>query len=250
MSNNDISQGDVLEKARQLVDSLENGQEDTASSILEQLSSSRDSNLFQELGKLTRRLHEALQDFQLDSRLADLASLDIPDARDRLNYVITMTEQAANRTMDSVESTIPISMDLEQQSADLLADWERLRRRELAAQDFPKLYKQIHEFLTTTKNSASTIHGNLSDVLMAQDYQDLTGQVIRRVIQLVTDVEESLVQLIRVSGQAGILSEQEPKDSVAPSATEASGPVINPEGRDDVVQGQDDVDDLLSSLGF
>ena len=92
------------------------------------------------------------------------------------------------------------------------------------------------------------IHGLMTEVLMAQDYQDITGQIIRRVIQLVEDVEKNLIELLKLFGEE---QKSQAKQNVkAVDKNAAEGPIINPEQRDDVVENQDDVDDLLSSLGF
>lgn len=243
-----ILSADSLAYARQLVASLESGNDTDARRALDDLSRGRDYNLFQELGKLTRELHEAMNSFQLDSRIAEIAGQDIPDAQERLQYVIKMTEQAANRTMDAIERSLPIADAIKQGASELLPAWGKLMRKELQPGEFRDLCEQMEQYLNTTNSTSNELHSQLTDVLMAQDYQDLTGQVIRRVINLVKDVEDSLVRMIRVFGAAESLqTAQEHKDEVA---KQAQGPVINPEIRDDVVKGQDDVDDLLSSLGF
>lgn len=88
---------------------------------------------------------------------------------------------------------------------------------------------------------------------MAQDYQDLTGQIIRRVIALVEEVEGNLVQLVRISGQRIVDDPQrsERKQSEASERMQkGEGPSIPGGDNEGVVSGQDEVDDLLSSLGF
>lgn len=238
----------ALDQAKELVRSLETGNEADARRALDNLSRGRDYNLFSELGKLTRELHEALNSFQLDSRIAEIAGQDIPDAQERLQYVIKMTEQAANRTMDAIERSLPMADTINQGASALLPLWGKVMRKELGGAEFKELCVDTEKFLSETSNSSQELHSQLTDVLMAQDYQDLTGQVIRRVITLVKDVEDNLVRMIRVFGATDIYqTAQEHKDE---AAKQAQGPVINPEVRDDVVTGQDDVDDLLSSLGF
>lgn len=243
-----VLSGDALEQARRLVEHLEAGNDSDARKVLENLNKGRDYNLFNELGKLTRELHEALNSFQLDSRIAEIAGQDIPDAQERLQYVIKMTEQAANRTMDAIERSLPLADTIQQGATELLPPWGKLMRKELQPGEFRDLCVQMDDYLNNTRSASGDLHSQLTEVLMAQDYQDLTGQVIRRVITLVKDVEDNLVRMIRVFGaSAELQSAQAHKDEVLKQAT---GPVINPEVRDDVVKGQDDVDDLLSSLGF
>ncbi len=243
-----VLQDGALEKARALVKHLEAGEEDEAIVVLDELSKTRESDLFVEIGKLTRELHEALNSFQLDDRIMDLTAQDIPDAKDRLEYVISMTESAANKTMDAIESCIPVSDNIGKKSQDLLVIWEKLMQKQLQAGEFRELCKNTENFLKSTKTDADTLHTQMTQVLMAQDYQDLTGQVIRKVIKLVHEVEESLVTMIKMFGCMGALQDAQERETV--SAVEAEGPIINPEKREDVVQNQDDVDDLLSSLGF
>lgn len=238
-----INKDDLLGHARALITQLEGGSENDANRTLDEMMRMRESSLFQELGKLTREFHDTLNSFRFDERVADLASHDIPDAKERLNYVITMTDQAAHRTLTAVEETIPLSEQLEQESTALAQKWERLLRRELSAGEFKSLSQEVGKFLPLVLSCSSKIHANLSDVLLAQDYQDITGQIIRRVIKLVQDVEDSLVRLIKISGQHMMpAGERQHK-------TGLDGPQINAD-HPDVVMGQDNVDDLLSSLGF
>ena len=104
-----------LEQARELVQLLEMGEHDSANQLVQQLAVPGSSELFAEVGKLTRQLHDSLKNFQIDPSLNNLLEEDIPDAKKRLNHVIDMTEQAANRTMDAVESCLPIADQLTQQ---------------------------------------------------------------------------------------------------------------------------------------
>ncbi|MDP1708239.1 MAG: protein phosphatase CheZ [Gammaproteobacteria bacterium] len=238
-----INKDDLLGHAHALIAQLEGGNENEINRTLDEIMRLRESSLFQELGKLTREFHDTLNSFRFDERMADLASHEIPDAKERLNYVITMTDQAAHRTLSAVEETIPLSEQLEQQAAVLTKKWERLLRRELSAGEFKELSQEVGKFLPLVLSCSSTIHSNLSDVLLAQDYQDITGQIIRRVIKLVQDVEDSLVRLIKISGQHMMpAGDRQHKAGL-------DGPQVNAE-HPDVVVGQDNVDDLLSSLGF
>ena len=102
----------TLEQARQLVVFLENDEQDKANQLILEAASKEQSELFAEVGKLTRQLHEALKSFELDTRLTDITTDAIPDAKKRLNYVIEMTENAANKTMDAVEASLPIAQQL------------------------------------------------------------------------------------------------------------------------------------------
>ncbi|HDZ55266.1 MAG TPA: protein phosphatase CheZ [Pseudomonas xinjiangensis] len=246
----------LKEHAQQLVELLEKGQFGEAILVIHSINQARDRGLYYEVGQLTRALHNSIVNFQIDTSqvLGEGSEVSkISDASDRLDYVVKLTDKAANRTMDLVESSAPIVSELGQEAYALRAEWERLQRREMAAGEFRDLYKRIGEFLEKTEQSSATVSAHLNDILIAQDYQDLTGQVIKRVTTLVHDVEESLVNLVRMAGQvdriAGIDHAKSSQDTKKTS-DRGEGPQIHADTREDVVSGQDEVDDLLSSLGF
>jgi chemotaxis protein CheZ len=112
------------------------------------------------------------------------------------------------------------------------------------ADEFRQMSKRIERFLETVEEDAKHLHKGLSDVMMAQDFQDITGQIIRQVIELVQDMEEGLVKVIKSVGIAHVEEDDHVREVVA------EGPQVNQEDNPDVMSGQDDVDDLLSSLGF
>ncbi len=238
-----------LEQARQLVEHLEKGDVAAANTLFMSMGSPDHSVLFAEIGKLTRQLHDSLLNFQLDARISDLANTDIPDAKERLNYVINMTENAANATMDAVESSLPIAEKLHEELLEIKPSFERLMSRDLKVGEFKQLCHKLHEFIGQAEQDASELKTSLNEVLMAQGFQDLTGQVIRRVIELVREVEDNLIHLLTVFGSVDTSPSIEAGEKEI-DASEPEGPIINLEGRDDVVSDQDDVDDLLSSLGF
>lgn len=237
-----------LEQAKSLVEFLETGQQEKADELVAEIQNPINSDLFAEIGKLTRQLHDSLTNFQLDSRLNDLATADIPDAKERLNYVITRTEEAANKTMDAVESIFPVLDNMADQVRAVNPAWTKLMNNEIDLKEFKALCVDIDSLLITTGKETSLIHNLMTDVLMAQDFQDLTGQVIRKVIDLVREVEDSLINMLTAFG----ISADNIRGKSGPKVGEnlVEGPIVNTEERDDVVEDQDDVDDLLSSLGF
>ena len=236
---------DRLAMARALVASLEAGQDEEASGLISELCESKENSLFQEVGRLTRELHDAMNGFLLEARITELTHNEIPDAKERLNYVITMTQQSADRTLTAVEQSLPLVEGMQQGSANLLQEWDRFRARLLDKDDFRGLSDSLVVFLSQTHTDASNLHSHLSDVLMAQDFQDLTGQIICKVIDLVQDVEEKLVLLVRITGN----KLDEGKASHHGSGVLA-GPAVPGVDQGEQVTNQDDVDDLLSSLGF
>ncbi|EXF43907.1 chemotaxis protein CheZ [Pseudomonas sp. BAY1663] len=249
--------------ARQLVDCLEQGRFDEAVLMIHQLNQARDRGLYQEVGKLTRELHSAIVKLEIDTCGGERESSQITDATDRLSYVVEMTEKAANRTMDLVEECVPLVNYVSYEAQSLTADWQRFMRRDMKADEFRELVPRIDQFLKRSMNDGSQLSQNLREIMLAQDFQDLTGQVIKRVTRLITELESNLLNLVLMAGQvdrfAGIqhdhaqlraeqLKQKEQKEEKEPSKGE--GPQMHADMREDVVSGQDDVDDLLSSLGF
>lgn len=235
-----------LAEAKQLVTYLEQEQFAEANALVDAFSMQQSAEIFTEVGKLTRQLHESLNNFQLDERISGLVNEDIPDAESRLMYVIEETEKAANTTMDAVEKSMPIVQSIGSRIDFILPEWQKLMSREIEIGEFKALCLDLDKLLNDASAETQTLNSLLTEVLMAQGYQDLTGQVIRRVIELVKEVESSLVHMLKVFGEPATLTVADPhKEKI-----KAEGPVIDAEQRDDVVNGQDDVDDLLSSLGF
>jgi len=237
-----------LEQAKALVEFIESDQQDKANELVAEIQNPINSDLFAEIGKLTRQLHDSLINFKLDPRINDLATAEIPDAKERLNYVITCTEEAANKTMDAVESIFPVVDTIQKQIHSVNPLWTKLMDNKLELNEFKELCLKIDTLLVTTNNETDNMRSLMTDVLMAQDFQDLTGQVIRKVIDLVREVEDSLINMLTVFGISPEEFGVKKKPKVGENLVE--GPIVNSEGRDDVVENQVDVDDLLSSLGF
>ena len=233
-----------LSLAQSLVANLEQGNTEEVEQIINSLSNQQESILFLEVGKLTRQLHDSLSEFRGDDRIPQLAENKIPDARERLNYVIEKTEESAHRTLNAVEEALPIAHELEENGSAMREEWAKFTRREMDAEEFRQMSKHIESFLESVEEDAKYLNKRLSDVMMAQDFQDITGQIIRQVIDLVQDIEESLVSVIKKSGRTANVVKEEEKN------IRAEGPQVNKEDDPEVMSGQDDVDDLLSSLGF
>ncbi|TBR43160.1 protein phosphatase CheZ [Marinomonas agarivorans] len=261
MSENSTSQFDSFEKAMKegaadLLQSVESGKFAEAMQTIQELSEARHKSFYNEVGHLTRSLHDAIRDFQIDTVdqivTKDEAASKITDATDRLNYVIEMTSRAANVTMDMIDSSVPVAGNLQEQARDLRKDWGRLIQRDLTPTEFRDLYKRMDTFLKDTDENATLLHSNLNSILLEQGYQDLTGQVITKVTDLIRDVEEKLVHLVAVAGRVDSISgieHEEKRKAEEANDDRGHGPAINSENPE-VLSNQDEVDDLLSSLGF
>ncbi|MBV1914317.1 MAG: protein phosphatase CheZ [Pseudomonadales bacterium] len=243
-----------LSKATELLaEKIAEGDSSEINELIDSIKDTRDKGLYNEIGKLTRALHDAISEFHIDAYLDDSDKKEmstISDATDRLSYVMNLTDSAANRTMDMVEASLPIAQEIGTETDTLKKEWQRLGNRETSYEEFGSLYKNMGDFLEANETRVNSLQENLTNILMAQDYQDLTGQVIKRVMTLVQDVETSLVSLVKLAGNleavTGIDAGEESQKSTP--ALEEMG--IFPTKNEEFVDGQDDVDDLLSSLGF
>ena len=239
------------QKATELKKTIEGGDLTAAAKVIQDLQQSRDQSIYQEVGRLTRALHDAIRNFHIDNDEnlnSNDNSSDMSDASDRLSYVVDLTEKAANKTMDLVDECIPIASDAREELSHLRNDWQRLVERELSADEFRTLYWRVDQLFKSQDANYETLQKHFTEILIAQDYQDLTGQVIHRVTSLVREVESSLLELVRIASHVDTITGF---DNVVPEKTEADeteslmkgqGPQIKED--ESVVSNQDDVDDL------
>lgn len=246
-----VMDDDILAHTEELVLEMQAGNEERVNNLLEYITGARESGLYHEVGRMTRQLHDSLNAFCEETRLDQLTEDEIPDARTRLRHVITLTQASADRSLSAVEKTMPKCDDLTGRIDELGAAWQNFKRREMSAEQFRELSHKLENFFTEAHQDTNDIRAGLNDIMMAQDFQDLTGQIITRVIELVEQVEGNLVELVRLTGER-IKSPNEKDDEKdkAKSDIAAEGPHVPGTGKADVVSGQDEVDDLLSSLGF
>nr|WP_184041342.1 protein phosphatase CheZ [Chitinivorax tropicus] len=197
------------------------------------------SSMFSKIGQLTRHLHDTLRELGYDKSLEEAASA-IPDARDRLNYVATMTEQAAERALNAVDAAMPLQEKIQDRSGELSEKWDKLFAKQLSVEEFRTLVHETRQFLNDTNQHSKDTNSQLLEIMMAQDFQDLTGQVIKKIVAMAKDMEQNLL---------GFLVEFASQNRRTDNSL-LNGPVVNSEGRADVVTSQEQVDDLLESLGF
>ncbi|RYZ94218.1 MAG: protein phosphatase CheZ, partial [Moraxellaceae bacterium] len=183
--------------AKLLTEKLQENNFEEASALIQSISQSRNNLIFQSVGKLTRGLHNAIINFHVDADLTKvppkIADSDIHDASSRLNYVIELTQKAAEKTMDMVDEAAPIAANLGQEATMLRADWARLKRREMGPDEFRELYERMDGFFGQIEIGSEQLNKSLQGIVLEQGFQDLTGQVLKRVIGLINDVEKDLV---------------------------------------------------------
>jgi len=236
---------ELLEKAHLLIENIENNDDAGTGELLRAMSHDREKSLFKEVGQLTRQLHNDLASFAQDDQLNKLTDKEIPDAKERLNYVIQMTDEAANITLNAIDEVLPVTYEMQKKSEELSKNWQKFMSRELSLTEFKKMSGDITVFLEDSCKNTKFVHDKANEIVLAQSFQDLTGQIIKKVIGLVQNVEDSLVDLVRLSGA---------QESVPANTEDEKGKLDGPLVPGVVVEGavnsQDEVDDLLSSLGF
>jgi chemotaxis protein CheZ len=197
--------------------------------------------MINQIGQMARTLHDALCEMGLDKQIEKVAAA-IPDARDRLSYVANLTEQAAERVLNATEAAQPLVEKMEVEAHRLSGQWQLLFEKKLDVEQFKSLVMQTQSFLYEVPKHAKVTNGYLMEIMMAQDFQDLTGQVIKKITAVTREVEQQLLALLVENAPASVKADLH--------AGMLNGPVINPKGRTDIVSNQDQVDDLLESLGF
>ncbi len=228
-----------------LAEVLESGDEKRINKLVGELTTLRESALYQELGKLTREIHDSINAFGNDERISELATEAIPDAKERLNFIVTKTDEAAHKTMEGAEETMNIVDDFSSRASSMHKRWSQFRSRELSKQEFIVLNDDIDNFLASIDSETKNINGKMTDIMLAQDYQDITGQMIKQVVTMVQEVEEKLVRLVTISGASCQLTASVDKSGEIPV-----GPQLPTEDSANVMSSQGDVDDLLANLGF
>ena len=195
-------------------------------------------DVHQKIGSLTRQLHTALNELGFADPLRGSMG-ELPDAQSRLSYIARLTGEAAEKVLGRVEQA--------KAQHDYLASETRRLVTSLVADPVAAVARgEIYNFLTDVERVTQEADGHLTEIMMAQDFHDLTGQVIARVVNLASTIEQQLVQLLLQTAPAG--SAPAPTTPVRSEALQ--GPVVDAESRTDVVTDQSQVDDLLASLGF
>lgn len=213
--------------------------QDIAAGMMHHLDEHQQEDMISRIGHMTRALHDSLSALGYDKVLEQVAQ-EIPDARDRLSYVAKMTEQAAERVLNATDQATPLQSELGDRAAALKQRWEEVMQRAALKSEYDAVVHDTLSYLALTHDHTSMTKSLLMDIMMAQDFQDLTGQVIKKVTTLAQDLERQLIQVLVDFSPAAKKEEH----------SLMNGPQIDPNNSVDVVANQEQVDDLLESLGF
>ena len=208
---------------------------DDLSTLAPQMAAGASPEVFHQLGLITRQLHDTLTQLGVMPKLQQAAD-GLPDARSRLNYIAKKTGDAADKVLNSVDQA-------KAEHANIAAETRRIAAaivRPTRSRPWPS--GAVMNFVGDVEAATARIDQHLTDIMMAQDFHDLTGQVVAKVVSLASELEDSLVKLL--------VQAAPPEQAQKVEASILNGPVVNPEGRTDVVANQGEVDDLLASLGF
>lgn len=195
-------------------------------------------DVVQRIARLTRMLRESMRELGLDNAIKDAAQ-SIPDARDRLRYVGRMTEQAANRVLNAAELAQPLQEELSADAQFLQERWVKTEESGDSSEQ-AELIADTRQFLQDISTKTQLTQDSLMEIIMAQDFQDLTGQVIKGMLGVIGALETELVQ---------VLMDSVPTEKREETETLLNGPAVDT-SPENVLTDQDEVDDLLSSLGF
>ena len=194
--------------------------------------------MFERLGGIVRLLHDSLRELGYDKALTE-ASSQIVDAQDRLEYVAILTEQAANKVLNTLDDGMPAQDVLSKQAKRMDTRWSDLFAGKLSLDEFKVLAGDSHQFAQAVAAATEAEKARLLDIMMAQDFQDITGQLIKKVVAITKTVEHELTQLLRDNAPPAV------RDKLAAKPALMSGPALPA-----VALYQDNVDDLLADLGF
>ena len=241
------STADSLDLARQLVAQLEQGNNDKAGNIIHELCEFHENDLYQEIGKLTRGLHDSLNDFGGDELLDINMNKEMSDARDSLKHVINLTEESTHQTLNAVDNSKPILTNLSERAECL----QNILQSHIAnpsskSNGFGFVAAELGAYLNRVVDDVSHVNNDMNTVVMSQGNQDISGQIIQRVIKIVQEMESSLVGILQSRGSVS----QEVEKDKAESSTKGCGPAVPGLANGDVMNSQSEVDDLLSTLGF
>lgn len=199
--------------------------------------SDNEGAMYERLGAIVRVLHDSMHELGYDRSLAAV-SVQIVDAQDRLDYVGTLTEEAANKVLNAIDLSLPVQESLVAHSAELGARWTLQAEGKLSSPDYETLASDSRQFVQTVNEAAELEKARLLDIMMAQDFQDITGQLIKKITGIIKTVEIEMAQLLLDNAPPAVRASLSPPKLM-------DGPSLSTDA-----MRQDGVDDLLGSLGF
>ncbi|MBI3229771.1 MAG: protein phosphatase CheZ [Burkholderiales bacterium] len=194
--------------------------------------------MYERLGAIVRLLHDSMRELGYDKALTE-ASSQISDAQDRLEYVATLTEQAANKVLNTLDDGMPAQDDLSKEAKKMETRWQQLFEGKISLDEFKVLAGDSKQFAIMVGEATEKEKARLLEIMMAQDFQDITGQLIKKVVNITKTVEKELAELLRDNAPPAI------REKIHKPAQLMQGPSVPTTALD-----QDNVDDLLADLGF
>jgi len=204
-----------------------------------------EKGMYERLGGIVRLLHDSLRELGYDKALTE-ASSQIVDAQDRLEYVATLTEQAANKVLNTLDDGMPAQDKLSKQAKDMENRWDDLFAGKLSIEQFKALAGDSRQFVQLVSEATEAEKARLLEIMMAQDFQDITGQLIKKVVVITKTVEHELTQLLKDSAPPDVKEKLAQKQA----AQEQPQPLMQGPSVPSAALDQDSVDDLLADLGF
>jgi chemotaxis protein CheZ len=205
--------------------------------------------MYERLGGIVRLLHDSLRELGYDKALTE-ASSQIVDAQDRLEYVASLTEQAANKVLNTLDDGMPAQDQLSKQAKDMDSRWADLFAGKLSIEQFKALAGDSRAFAQAVSEATEAEKARLLEIMMAQDFQDITGQLIKKVVAITKTVEHELTQLLRDSAPADVKEKLAQKQAAQEQAQETPAELMSGPSVPSAAMDQDSVDDLLADLGF
>ncbi|MFZ4535687.1 protein phosphatase CheZ [Propionivibrio sp.] len=197
---------------------------------------------FQRIGQIMRQLNDALHELGYD-KLIEKTLHAIPDTRDRLAYIASLTEQAACRVLNATDVAIPLQDKLQASAKSLSRRWTELDGNCLSPAQARALTRDTRAFLDQqVPQDTTATTAQLMEILMAQDFQDLTGQVIKKIVILAQNLESQLMEVL-----VELIPDSRRKDE---ANNLLNGPLLNTASSGEAAASKGEVDDLLNSLGF
>jgi chemotaxis protein CheZ len=188
----------------------------------------------EKIGQATARLHRLLKELG-HTRSLEKSAATMPDARDRLTFIDKSMHEASEKTISAVEASLPLTKSNRAVCSDL-----SIRLSDTRFKEHGKLVEETITKLGEIAAAEENIHHNLMQIMEAQEFRDVAGQMVNKIVAAAVEIESILLD---------ILKEYAPdaKDSLISTKGLTAGPGLKTAEN---VNGQDEVDDLLASLGL